>query len=140
MTDINDLTIIGRLTRAPDNLAYTTSGKARLNFSIAVNRSQKQNGAWGDKASFFDVTVWGKTAENIKPYLTKGKQVAVHGYLDQQRWEKDGQKFSKIVIIADEVQLLGSNGANEEQGVPQQQADAYSDTGSGDDFPEDCVF
>ena len=139
MTDINDLTIIGRLTRDTDNLAYTPNGKARLSFSIAVNRSQKQNGAWTDRASFFDVTVWGKTAENIKPYLGKGKQVAVHGYIDQQRWEKDGSKYSKVVIVADEVQLLGGkdNGA---QGAPQQQAGEYSDAGSGDDFPEELVF
>lgn len=134
MTDINTLTIIGRLTSNCD-LAYTTGGTARLNLSIAVNRSQKSGGEWSDKASFFDVTVWGKTAENISPYLSKGKQIAVQGYLDQQRWEKDGQRFSKVCIIAEQVQLLGGK----DTGV-KQQAQGYTDAESDDDFQEEIPF
>lgn len=141
MTDLNHVIEIGRLTRdiSGSDFCYTTGGTARLNLSIAVNRSEKRNGAWTDKASFFDVTVWGKTAENIKPYLHKGKQVAIDGHLDQQRWEKDGQKFSKVVIIAESVQLLGSN-ENVQQSAPQQTAEGYAPAGSGDDFPEDIPF
>ena len=143
MTDLNSVIEIGRLTRdiSERDFAYTTAGKARLNLSIAVNRSEKRGGEWADKVSFFDVTVWGKTAENIRPYLHKGKQIAVDGYLDQQRWEKDGQKFSKIVIIADNVQLLGGN-ENGQQSAPQAQQPAgeYQSAGSGDDFPEDIPF
>ncbi len=137
MTDINKVLEIGRLTRDPENLAYTTNGTARLNLSIAVNRSEKRGGEWSDKASFFDVTVWGKTAENIKPYLAKGKQIAIEGYLDQQRWEKDGKKYSKIVIIANSVQLLGGRDGEREAPQPPQN---YQDAGSGDDFPEDLPF
>ena len=137
MTDLNHVIEIGRLTRdiSERDFGYTTGGTARLNLSIAVNRSVKKNGAWTDSVSYFDVTVWGKTAENIKAYLHKGKQIAIDGYLDQQRWEKDGQKYSKVCIIADNVQLLG--GKNE--GAPQQ-AQGYNDAGSGDDFPEDIPF
>ena len=134
MTDINTLTIIGRLTSNYD-LAYTVGGTARLNFSIAVNRSQKTGGEWSDKASFFDVTVWGKMAENISPYLSKGKQIAVQGYLDQQRWEKDGQKYSKVCIVAEQVQLLGGK----DTGV-KQQAQGYTEAGSDDDFQEEIPF
>ena len=139
MTDLNSVIEIGRLTRdiSERDFAYTTGGTARLNLSIAVNRSEKRNGAWQDKVSYFDVTVWGKTAENIKPYLHKGKQIAVDGYLDQQRWEKDGVKYSKVVIIADSVQLLGGN-KNAPQA--QQPAGEYQSAGSGDDFPEDIPF
>lgn len=139
MTDLNHVIEIGRLTRdiSERDFAYTTGGTARLNLSIAVNRSEKRNGAWQDKVSYFDVTVWGKTAENIKAYLHKGKQIAVDGYLDQQRWEKDGQKFSKVVIIADSVQLLGGN---ESAPQAQQPAGEYQSAGSGDDFPEDIPF
>ena len=142
MTDLNHVIEIGRLTRDPDNLAYTTSGTARLNLSIAVNRSEKRNGQWQDKASFFDVTVWGKTAENISPYLHKGKQIAVDGYLDQQRWEKDGVRYSKVCIIANNVQLLGGS---EAQGAarptaPQEPAGDYQSAGSGDGFPEDIPW
>ena len=143
MTDLNSVIEIGRLTRdiSERDFAYTTAGKARLNLSIAVNRSEKRGGEWADKVSFFDVTVWGKTAENIRPYLHKGKQIAVYGYLDQQRWEKDGQKFSKTVIIADNVQLLGGN-ENGQQSAPQAQQPAgdYQSAGSSDDFPEDIPF
>ena len=143
MTDLNDIIEIGRLTRdiSERDFAYTTGGTARLNLSIAVNRSEKRNGAWQDKVSYLDVTVWGKTAENIKPYLHKGKQIAVDGYLDQQRWEKDGVKYSKVVIIADNVQLLGGN-ENGQQSAPQAQQPAgeYQSAGSGDDFPEDIPF
>ena len=143
MTDLNSVIEIGRLTRdiSERDFTYTTGGTARLNLSIAVNRSEKRNGAWKDKVSYFDVTVWGKTAENIKPYLHKGKQIAVDGYLDQQRWEKDGVKYSKVVIIADNVQLLGGN-ENGQQSAPQAQQPAgeYQSAGSGDDFPEDIPF
>ena len=139
MTDLNHVIEIGRLTRdiSERDFGYTTGGTARLNLGIAVNRSEKRNGAWQDKVSYFDVTVWGKTAENIKAYLHKGKQIAVDGYLDQQRWEKDGVKYSKVVIIADSVQLLGGN---ESAPQAQQPAGEYQSAGSGDDFPEDIPF
>lgn len=139
MTDLNHVIEIGRLTRdiSERDFGYTTGGTARLNLSLAVNRSEKRNSAWQDKVSYLDVTVWGKTAENIKPYLHKGKQIAVDGYLDQQRWEKDGQKFSKVVIIADSVQLLGGNESAPEV---QQPAGDYQSAGSGDDFQEDIPF
>ena len=139
MTDLNHVIEIGRLTRdiSERDFGYTTGGTARINLSIAVNRSEKRGGEWADKVSFFDVTVWGKTAENIRPYLHKGKQIAVDGYLDQQRWEKDGVKYSKVVIIADSVQLLGGN---ESAPQAQQPAGDYQPAGSGDDFPEDIPF
>ena len=141
MTDLNSVIEIGRLTRdiSERDFTYTTGGTARLNLSIAVNRSEKRNGAWQDKVSYFDVTVWGKTAENIRPYLHKGKQIAIDGYLDQQRWEKDGVKYSKVVIIADNVQLLGGN-ENGQQSAPQEPAGDYQSAGSDDDFPEDIPF
>ena len=143
MTDLNHVIEIGRLTRdiSERDFGYTTGGTARLNLSIAVNRSEKRNGAWQDKVSYFDVTVWGKTAENIRPYLHKGKQIAIDGYLDQQRWEKDGVKYSKVVIIADNVQLLVGNEYGQ-QSAPQAQQPAgeYQSAGRGDDFPEDIPF
>ena len=61
MTDLNHVIEIGRLTRdiGERDFGYTTGGTARLNLSIAVNRSVKKNGAWTDSVSYFDVTVWG---------------------------------------------------------------------------------
>lgn len=143
MTDINHIVIIGRLTRDCD-FGYITTGTARTNISVAVNESRKGQNGWTDYPNYFDVTIWGKTAENLKPYLTKGKQVAIDGHLHQDRWEKDGQRNSRVLIIADKVEL---GGGREEQSAPQQyapqQASApeYSQpTLDGDEFPEDIPF
>lgn len=105
--DINNVVIVGRLTRDAE-LKYTSAGTAVSKISIAVNRSIKKNGQWQKEASFFDVTLWGKTAESLQKFLTKGTQVGVQGELVQQRWEKDGQSRSKVEINCRTIQLLGS--------------------------------
>ena len=106
MTDINNVTLVGRLTKDAD-IRYTTSGTAVLNFSVAVNESRKQGEQWVEEASFFDVTLFGKMGESIHKYMAKGKQVAVSGRLQQQRWQKDGQNYSKVAVVANYVQLFG---------------------------------
>lgn len=118
MADLNHVTIIGRLTKDAE-LKYTSGGSAVSNFSIAVNRRRKNGDQWVDEVSFFEINLYGKSAESLKQYLLKGKQIAVDGELRQDRWEKDGQSHSKISIVASTVQLLGgnsgsgnSNGAN----------------------------
>lgn len=106
MTDINSVFLIGRLTRDSD-LKYTSSGQSVASLSIAVNRGKKDGDSWAEEASFFDVKIWGKTAEALNQYLVKGKQIAVKGELRQERWEKDGMPRSRVEIVADSVQLLG---------------------------------
>ncbi|MGL4986071.1 MAG: single-stranded DNA-binding protein [Treponemataceae bacterium] len=108
MADVNKVILIGRLTRDAE-LKYTQGGAAILTFSIAVNRRKKSGDQWVDEASFFDVVLYGKFGETLNQYLSKGKQVGVDGELRQDRWEQDGQNRSKIVIVADNVQLLGGN-------------------------------
>ena len=138
--DLNNYSVIGRMTRDLNerSFAYTENGKARLNISIAVNDGYGDN----QYTSYFDVVVWGKTAENIKPYLGKGKQICINGRLRQDRWESNGQKNSRVVIVAETVQLLGGrdngagSGGNYQQPA-QQQAPAYNDDR---DFPEDIPF
>ena len=110
-SDINSVVIVGRLTRDVE-LKYMNNGNAVASMSIAVNRSKKEGDQWVSEAHFFDVSYFGKGAEAVKPYLTKGKQIAVQGSLRQNRWEKDGQKQSRVVIVADSVELLGGNGGN----------------------------
>ena len=110
-SDINSVVIVGRLTRDVE-LKYMNNGNAVASMSIAVNRSKKEGDQWISEAHFFDVSYFGKGAEAVKPYLTKGKQIAVQGSLRQNRWEKDGQKQSRVVIVADSVELLGGNGGN----------------------------
>ena len=107
MTDNNVLSINGRLVRESE-LRFSTSGTAILKFSIAVNRSVKKGDKWEDEASFFDCTFFGKMAESVNKYLEKGKQVSIIGELKQERWEKDGKQNSRIVIVVEKLQLLGS--------------------------------
>lgn len=127
--DINQVVLVGRITRDAE-LRYTASGSALCNFSIAVNRRVKKADQWTDEASFFDLTLWDKQAENLNKYLVKGTQVAVQGELRQDRWEKDGQKFSKVQVFVNNLQLLGSGrgGSGEPRG---------SDSGAGTYRPQE---
>lgn len=115
MADVNHVIIIGRLTRDCE-VKYTSGGMAIANLSLAVNRRVKKGEQWTDEVSFFECTLFGKTAEGLKPYLLKGKQIAVEGELRQDRWEQDGQSRSKVVINASNVQLLGGNDKPAQQG------------------------
>ncbi|MCI6545114.1 MAG: single-stranded DNA-binding protein [Spirochaetia bacterium] len=118
-TDLNHSVLIGRLTRdlgsSGYDFGYVGNGTAKGILTIAVNKNVKINGNWTEETSFFDVEIWGKLAETLKPYLTKGTQIAVEGHLTQSRWEKDGKKYSKIVITADSLQLLSSKKTSENQ-------------------------
>ena len=111
MADINRVTEIGRLTRDAE-VTYTPGGLAIAKMSIAVNRRIKTGDTWADEANYFDVQVFGKAAESLKPFLTKGKMIGVDGYLKQERWESDGQKRSRIVINANDIQLLSPKEKN----------------------------
>lgn len=111
MTDINSVVLVGNLTRDIE-VRYSNSGVAIGRVSIAINRSRKNGDQWVDEVSYFDVVIFGKTAENLRPYLTRGQKIAVQGSLVQSRWEKDGQKNSRVEIQADNVQLCGSRGGN----------------------------
>jgi single-strand DNA-binding protein len=113
MTDINRVVLIGRLTRDAE---LRQNGTIVSSFSIAVNRKRKQGGEWVDDVSYFDIVAFGKQAESLQEYLTKGKQIAIDGELKQDRWEKDGQNRSKVVVIANSIQLLGGNNSNHENG------------------------
>ena len=115
MADVNKWIGIGRLTRDAE-LKYTTGGTAVSKLGIAVNKRVKKGDEWTESASFFDVTLWGKMAEGLNQYLVKGKQIAIEGELEQERWEKDGQAHSKVTITASNVQLLG--GGSQTASVP----------------------
>lgn len=106
MNDINNVVLVGRLTRDAD-LKYTNTGTAVTKLSLANNRSVKKGETWEDEANFFDLVLWGKTGESLNPYLIKGKQISVEGELHQNRWEQDGQSRSKVEIKVRTIQLLG---------------------------------
>jgi len=109
MGDMNSVTLTGRLAGDAE-LKSTASGQTVCRFTVAVNRSVKKGDGRENEAGFFDVNLWGKLGESLKQYLTKGKQVAVSGELRQERWEQDGNKRSRVLIVAGNVQLLGGNG------------------------------
>lgn len=148
MTDVNSVVLCGRLTAdmgsSQNGFSYTQSGTAIGRFSIAVNRSRKQGDQWVNEVSYFNVTVFGKTAENLKPYLTKGQLVAVQGFLKQDRWtDQNGCARSSVGIIADHIQLCG--GKAEQRQAPAENripppADENSGFDGGSGFPEDIPF
>ena len=117
--DLNVVCIVGNLVRNcganERDFVYTQNGMCIATISIASNRSRKQaDGQYVDEVSYFDVKLYGKTAENLKPYLLKGQKVAVDGVLKQERWkDKNGNAASRIIINANSVQLIG--GKREEQ-------------------------
>lgn len=102
MTDVNVTVIQGRLTRDPE-LKYTAKGTAVLSFSIASNKSIKKNDQWEDETSFFDIVQFGKVAEYTKQKISRGVGVLVSGELKQERWEKDGQQRSRVIVVASQV-------------------------------------
>ena len=135
MTDNNSVSINGRLVREAE-LRFSTSGTAILKFSIAVNRSVKKGDKWEDEASFFDCTFFGKMAESVNQYLSKGKQVSIVGELVQNRWEKDGKQNSKVVIIVNKLQLLGGKDEQKQEKPSYQKPEARQNT--PENFRDDC--
>lgn len=109
MGSLNKVFLIGRLTRDPE-LRYTPSGTAVADFGLAVNRVYKTaEGEKKEAVTFVDITVWAKRAEICAEYLSKGRQVFIEGRLELDAWETpEGQKRSKLKIVAEDVQFLGS--------------------------------
>jgi single-strand DNA-binding protein len=117
MADINRVILVGRLTRDSE-LKYTSGGAPVSKFGVAVNRRRKVGDQWEEEANFFDVVVWGRTAEALSQYLVRGKQVGIEGELRQDRWEQDGQKRSRVEIVATNIMLLGGRGEGGGGGGP----------------------
>jgi single-strand DNA-binding protein len=107
MASFNRVILVGNLTRDPE-LRYIPSGTAVSDIGLAVNDRIKRGDQWVDEATFVDITLWGRTAEIANEYLSKGSPVLIEGRLKLDRWEKDGQKHSKLKVVGDRLQMLGS--------------------------------
>ena len=109
--NVNRVVLIGRLTRDPE-LRSTTSGTCVASLRLACNSSRKDaDGEYQERPNYFDVSVFGNTAENVEHYLSKGSRVAVDGRLEWREWETtEQQKRQAVSIIADVVQFLDSPG------------------------------
>ena len=121
MASFNRLILVGNLTQDVE-LRYTPAGTAVTDISMAVNERVKKNDQWTDEVNFFDVTLWGRTAEVASEYLSKGSSLLIEGRLKHDRWEQDGQKRSKVKIIGERMQMLGSRNSGGSGSAPHSQA------------------
>jgi single-strand DNA-binding protein len=107
MASFNRVILVGNLTRDPE-LRYIPSGTAVSEIGLAVNDRVKRGDQWVDETTFVDVTLWARQAEIANEYLSKGSPVLIEGRLKLDRWEKEGQKFSKLRVVGERMQMLGS--------------------------------
>ena len=108
MASFNKVILLGNVTRDPE-LRYISNGTAVTEIGLAVNdRRKTATGEWVEETTFVDVTLWGRTAEIAGEYVTKGSPLLIDGRLKLDTWEKDGKKNSKLRVVCDRMQLLGS--------------------------------
>lgn len=121
---------VGNLCRNMD-VSYTSKGTAIGSFAIAVNDITKKGEEYVPSVSFFEVRLFGKITESLQPFLKKGVKVCVTGSLHQNRWEKDGKKYSAIEIRASSVELLSSAKSDGQDG---QKSDAEAEQPPMEDY------
>ena len=119
MASFNRVVLVGNLTRDVE-LRNTPTGTVVTDVGLAVNDRVKRNNEWVDEATFVDVTLWGRQAEIAAEYLGKGSSVLFEGRLKLDSWEQDGQKRSKLRVVAERMQMLGSRNAESNGSRPQQ--------------------
>jgi single-strand DNA-binding protein len=108
MSSYNKVVLLGNVTRDVE-LRYTQSGTAVADVGLAVNSRRKQGDNWVEEVDFIDLTIWGRTAEVAAEYATKGTPILVDGRLKLDTWETtEGQKRSKLKVVVETLQLLGS--------------------------------
>ena len=126
---MNRTFLVGNLTRDIE-LRRTPQGTAVCDIGMAVNDRRKSGDEWVDETTFVDVTLWGRNAEVANEYTQKGSSVMVEGRLKFESWENDGQKRSKLKVVADRLQLLGGKPAEakpKSAAVPAIDTNDYSD-------------
>jgi single-strand DNA-binding protein len=136
VASFNKVILVGNVTRDPE-VRYTTGGTAICEIGLAVNHRYKdREGNMKEDVTFVDVTLWGRTAEVAGEYLAKGRPALVEGRLQLDSWEDKatGQKRSKLKVIGETLQLLGSRG---QQSQASQPAPAAAEPFDAD---ENCPF
>jgi single-strand DNA-binding protein len=140
MASFNRVILIGNLTRDPE-IRYIPSGSAVADIGLAVNDKRKNaNGEWIEEVTFVDVVLWGRTAEVAGEYLSKGSPVLIEGRLKLDSWEtQDGQKRSKMRVVCERMQMLGSKGEGRGPAAPAgkpaaRQDSEYSQPAPPEDF------
>jgi len=112
MANLNKVMLIGNLTRDPE-LRHTPSGKVVSELGLAINRTwSNDQGQKQEETTFVDVSVWGRQAEVIQQYVTKGSPIYIEGRLQLDTWDDKttGQKRSKMRVVCENFQFIGSKG------------------------------
>ena len=123
MSDLNEVVLSGRLTRDAE-LRYPPNGPAVTDIIVASNRIWSKDSEKQEEATFVDVTIWGKQAESLAKYMTKGRHVMLTGRLKLNKWETDeGDKRSKLTVTAEKVNLTpggnsGGSSSSSESSTP----------------------
>lgn len=107
MQDVNSITLVCRLVKDPE-LRSTGGGTEVCSLRVAYTQNRKEGSQWVESAGFIDVTVFGKQAETVTKYLTKGRQIVVQGRLDFREWGEGSERQSRTQIIANQVQFIGA--------------------------------
>jgi single-strand DNA-binding protein len=142
MASYNKVILMGNLTRDPESRT-TPNGKSVCSFSLAMNRRYKtESGEDRDETTFIDCESYGKQAELIAKYMTKGRPLMVDGRLKLDTWEKNGEKRSRIKVVVENFQFMGSRD-DAKDGAPAAESGDYesvsptarktSDKAPGDD-------
>ena len=130
MANYNKVILIGNLTRDPE-LRFLPSQTPVCEIGLAVNRKWKpKDGEQREETCFIDCTAFGKQAEVINQYMTKGRPIMIEGRLQLDSWEKDGQRRSKHKVVVEQFQFLGDT-KPEAQDRPQTEVDPKT----GDEIP-----
>jgi single-strand DNA-binding protein len=140
---VNQVILMGNLTRDPE-VRQTPNGRSVCSFSLALNRAYKdQSGEWQEVTDFIDVVAWGPLGERVAQYLSKGRRALVQGRLQSRSWEQEGQKRSKVEVLADDVTFLDGRGEGDSNGggraAPAPRASAPSG-GAGSSKKKDDVI
>jgi single-strand DNA-binding protein len=138
MGSVNKVILVGNLG-ADAELRYTGGGMAVANFRLATTEVWKdKDGQKQEQTEWHRVNLWGKAAEAVSQYLTKGKQVYVEGRIQTRKWQdKEGQDRYTTEIRADKVTLLGSGGGGgRPQGERDEHAHAPAPASAGPDYPD----
>ena len=147
MPNLNKVLLMGRLTREPE-MRSTPSGKTVCQFGLAVNRIyNNSNGERQEETTFVDVEAWGRQAETISKYVTKGNPLFIEGRLKLDTWEnKEGEKRSRMKVVLENMQLISQRGEgggySQSDSAPpaRESSPASASTSKSEDIEEDVPF
>ena len=122
MASFNRVVLLGNLTAEPE-VRHMQNEMAVVDVGVAINERVKRGGEYVDEVSYLDVTFFGRTAEIVGEFLSKGSPALIEGRLKQERWQADdGQRRSRVKVIAERLTLIGRRNREEEVAEPVSQS------------------